>query len=118
MPFWICFQCRRACLGLLSLTRDLAWLTINFDGMTSLEPVIDAGLDAQIERLYHKTMDRRPTGGDSRAGRHMFGHLRQAGAEVLAAGASDWVVYGTNGKYPAGRGLLPAFHFAFLGRIT
>jgi hypothetical protein len=86
--------------GLLSLTKDLAWLTINFDGLTSLEPSIDPGLDEKIQRLYHQTMDRRPTGGDSRAGRHLFGHLRQADAEVLAAGASDWVVYARDGKYP------------------
>ncbi len=85
---------------LLSLTRDLAWLTINFDGVTALEPVIDAGLDDQIERLYHTTMDVRQTGGDSRAGRHLFKHLQAAGADILAAGASDWVVYARNGKYP------------------
>lgn len=85
---------------LLSLTKDLAWLTINFDGLTSLEPVIDAALDEQIERLYHESMDQRPTGGDSRAGRHLFQHLRQAGAEVLAAGSSDWLVYARNGQYP------------------
>lgn len=35
---------------LLSLTNSLAWLTINFDGVTSLEPTIDAALDEQIER--------------------------------------------------------------------
>ena len=86
---------------LLALTRHLAWLTINFDGVTSLEPTIDAALDEQIERLYHATMDTRATGGDSRAGRHLFSHLRKAGAEVLAAGASDWVVHAVNGKYPA-----------------
>ncbi len=86
---------------LLALTRHLAWLTINFDGVTSLEPTIDAALDERIERLYHSTMDARATGGDSRAGRHLFGHLRKAGAEVLAAGASDWVVHSVNGKYPA-----------------
>jgi hypothetical protein len=86
--------------GLLSLTRDLAWLTINFDGVTSLEPAIDPELDDKIERLYHKTMDTRRTGGDSRAGRHLFGHLRLAGADVLAAGASDWVVHATSGQYP------------------
>lgn len=85
---------------LLSLTKELAWLTINFDGVTTFEPTIDAALDAQIERLYHKTMDARPRGGDSRSGRHLFGHLRKAGAEVLAAGASDWVVYALNGNYP------------------
>ena len=32
---------------------------------------------------------------------HLFGHLRQAGADILAAGASDWVVHGANGAYPA-----------------
>jgi hypothetical protein len=86
---------------LLALTKNLAWLTVNFDGVTSLEPTIDAALDEQIERLYHATMDTRPTGGDSRAGRHLFSHLRKAGAQVLAAGASDWVVHAVNGKYPA-----------------
>ena len=85
---------------LLALTKNLAWLTINFDGVTSLEPTIDSALDEQIERLYHATMDNRPTGGDSHAGRHLFSHLRKAGAQVLAAGASDWVVHSVNGKYP------------------
>jgi hypothetical protein len=85
---------------LLSLTRDLAWLTINFDGVTSFEPVIDAVLDEHIERLYHQTMDTRLTGGDSRSGRHLFGYLRNMGAAILAAGSSDWVVHATNGKYP------------------
>jgi hypothetical protein len=85
---------------LLSLTKGLAWLTINFDGVTTFEPTIDATLDEQIEQLYHETMDTRPTGGDSQSGRHLFGHLRSAGAEILAAGASDWVVYPVNAKYP------------------
>lgn len=85
---------------LLSLTKGLAWLTVNFDGVTTFEPTIDAGLDAQIERLYHETMDRRATGGDSRSGRHLFEHLRNAGAEILAAGASDWVVHAKDGGYP------------------
>ena len=85
---------------LLSLTKKLAWLTINFDGMTTFKPSIDAALDEQIERLYHKTMDTRPTGGDSQSGRHLFGHLRSVGAEILAAGASDWVIHAMNGNYP------------------
>ena len=100
--------------GLLSLTKDLAWLTINFDGMTSFEPILDAGLDEQIEYLYHQTMDRRASGGDSRAGRHLFGHLWQAGAEVLAAGSSDWVVYGTKGKYTADEDYFLRFILHFL----
>lgn len=86
---------------ILSLTKNLAWLTINFDGVTSLEPMIDLALDEKIERLYHATMDIRVTGGDSRAGRHLFSHLKNARAEILAAGASDWVVHAINGKYPA-----------------
>ena len=85
---------------LLSLTKDLAWLTINFDGVTTFEPTIDPMLDKQIERLYHQTMDTRPTGGDSKSGRHLFDHLRNADAEILDVGASDWVVYAKGGKYP------------------
>lgn len=86
---------------LLSLTKSLAWLTINFDGLTTLEPTMDAAFDAHIERLYHETMDTRPSGGDSRAGRHLFEHLRRSGAQILAAGASDWVVHARDDKYPA-----------------
>jgi SAM-dependent methyltransferase len=78
----------------------LGWLTINFDGLTSLEPVIDNQLDQLIEHLYHESMDTRPTGGDSRAGRHLFSHIHQAGADILAAGASDWVVHPVHGRYP------------------
>ena len=85
---------------LMSLTHNLAWLTINFDGVTTFEPTIDAALDAKIERLYHESMDTRPTGGSSTSGRHMFEHLRMTGMEILAAGASDWVVHAVDGKYP------------------
>ena len=84
---------------LFSLAQGLAWLTINFDGVTSLAPTIDVMLDEKIERLYHKTMDTRATGGDSKSGRHLFGHLRDAGAEILAAGSSDWVVHAVGEKY-------------------
>jgi hypothetical protein len=86
---------------LLSLTNNLAWLTINFDGVTIFEPIIDPEFDAKIERLYHETMDTRPSGGDSQSGRHLFGYLKQAGAKLEAAGASDWVVYPVDGQYPA-----------------
>ena len=85
---------------LLSLTKNLAWLTINFDGVTTFEPVIDPELDAKIERLYHETMDTRPSGGDSQSGRHLFGYLKQVGAQIEAAGSSDWVVYPVDGQYP------------------
>ena len=82
----------------------LLYATINFDGVTSFEPSVDPALDVQIERLYHATMDERMTdgrpSGDSRTGRHLIPHLNQAGFDVLAAGASDWVVHGRNGRYP------------------
>lgn len=81
------------------------YFTINFDGATILQPTIDPALDAQIEQLYHRTMDERLTAdrpsGDSRSGRHLFHELRQAGAEILAAGSSDWVVFASPNGYPA-----------------
>jgi hypothetical protein len=88
---------------LFSLVRPggLAWLTLNFDGVTALEPAIDPALDQLIERLYHESMDRRETGGDSRSGRHLFGHLQRAGGRILAAGSSDWVIYPDGGSYQA-----------------
>jgi SAM-dependent methyltransferase len=86
---------------LLALTKSFAWLTINFDGVTTFEPTLDLELDTKIEHLYHESMDKRPTGGDSKSGRHLFSHLRNTGAEILAAGSSDWVVFAKAGKYPA-----------------
>ena len=83
----------------------LFYFTIVFDGATLFEPAIDPAFDAHVEALYHRTMDERITAGapsgDSRAGRHLFGQLAAAGAELLAAGASDWVVHPVAGRYPA-----------------
>ncbi len=92
---------------LFSLLADggLFYFTINFDGLTVLEPALDPELDDLIIRLYHNTMDNRrldgALSGDSRTGRHLFTHLRCAGAQVLQAGASDWVVFPKAGAYPA-----------------
>jgi len=73
------------------------YFTLNFDGSTILEPVLDNAYEAQIISHYHQTMDdRRVNGlpsGDSCTGRHLFHHLQAAGAHILAVGASDWVVY-------------------------
>ncbi len=83
----------------------LCYFTINFDGATIFEPIIDPVLDRQIEALYHRSMDERITdgqpSGDSRSGRHLFHMLPAAGVEILAAGSSDWVVYAQQGEYPA-----------------
>lgn len=92
---------------LLSLLRPggLFYFTITFDGATVFQPEIDSNLDARIEALYHRTMDERITdglpSGDSRSGRHLFGHLRNAGADVLDAGSSDWVIFAGPQGYPA-----------------
>jgi len=93
-----------------------AWLTLNFDGVTSFEPAIDPTLDAQIERLYHQTMDERPSGGDSRSGRHLFKYLQDKGAALLAAGASDWVIFPQNGKFPADEAYFLHFILHFFER--
>jgi hypothetical protein len=83
----------------------LFYFTINFDGLTLFEPTIDAALDGLIQELYHRSMDERITGGknsgDSRSGRHLFSYLKSAGAEIIAAGASDWVVHPGLQGYPA-----------------
>ncbi|HLF88121.1 MAG TPA: methyltransferase domain-containing protein [Anaerolineales bacterium] len=78
------------------------YFTLNFDGQTIFQP--DSPLDSQIISCYHRTMDERITdgysAGDSHTGRHIFGHLKQAGAEILAAGSSDWVVIPGRNGYP------------------
>ncbi len=83
----------------------LFYFTINFDGGTILQPAIDPTFDTLVEALYHRTMDERITAGqpsgDSQAGRHLFQQLRQVGAEILAAGSSDWVVFAGADGYPA-----------------
>ncbi len=83
----------------------LFYFTLNFDGLTILEPALDPSLDAQIEALYHETMDKRVAdgrpSGDSRSGRRLFGHLAAAGAHILDAGSSDWVVFPHAGSYTA-----------------
>ncbi len=80
------------------------YFTLNFDGSTIFKPTIDAGLDQHLEILYHQTMDQRQVGGQSsgssRTGRRLFEHLQAAGATVLAAGSSDWVVFPGPGGYP------------------
>ncbi|HEY5574303.1 MAG TPA: class I SAM-dependent methyltransferase [Anaerolineales bacterium] len=91
---------------LFSLLREngLFYFTLNFDGVTILEPLLDPDLDRRIIELYHRSMDERLVhglpSGDSRSGRHLFHHLRRAGAEVLAAGSSDWVVFPSRQGYP------------------
>lgn len=74
------------------------YFTINFDGLTILEPAIDPEFDEMVLELYHRSMDER--NGESRTGRRIFAHLRNAGAHILDSGASDWVVFAGPGGYP------------------
>lgn len=78
--------------------------TLNFDGVTALEPPIDPALDSQIEALYHADMDTRMVkgqpSGNSHTGRHLFRACQATGADILAAGSSDWVVFPSRGEYP------------------
>jgi len=93
--------------ALLSLVRPggLLYCPITFDGATIFQPEIDPQLDVAVETCYHQTMDQRlvagKPSGDSCTGRHLFAHLRTAGAEVLAAGSSDWVVFADANGYSA-----------------
>jgi SAM-dependent methyltransferase len=92
--------------GLLRLLAPggVYWFTINYDGETIFAP--GHPLDDQIMKAYHRDMDDRirygRPAGESRTGRGLFHHLRDAGAPALAAGSSDWVVYpAADGSYPA-----------------
>jgi len=88
----------------LGRKESLFYFTINYDGLTILEPIIDQDFDHHVLKLYHRTMnDRIRDGkrfGDSRTGRHLFEHIRISGGQILAAGSSDWFVFPGSGGYP------------------
>jgi len=81
------------------------YFTINFDGETIFEPVSDPKLEEKIIMLYHQSMDERTLAGqpsgDSHTGRHLFSHLTNMGVQILAAGASDWIVFSHPNGYSA-----------------
>jgi SAM-dependent methyltransferase len=85
--------------SLLSLVKEggLCYFTLNFDGATIFLPYLDTEFDQQIEELYHQVMDQGQwqawPSAQSQTGRRLFQMLPAAGARVLAAGSSDWVVH-------------------------
>jgi predicted O-methyltransferase YrrM len=93
--------------ALCSLVRPggLLYFPITFDGGTVFQPEGDADFDEAIAAYYHQTMDQRvrdgKPAGDSRAGRRLFALLRTSGVDLIAAGASDWVVFAGANGYPA-----------------
>ncbi len=88
----------------LGRNESLFYFTINYDGLTILEPIVDQDFDHHVLKLYHRTMNDRIRGGarfgDSRTGRHLFEHIQISGGEILAAGSSDWMVFPGAGGYP------------------
>jgi SAM-dependent methyltransferase len=100
------------------------WFTINYDGESIFMP--GHPHDDKVMQAYHRDMDERirygRPAGDSRTGRRLFHHLRDAGAPALAAGASDWVVSaGPDGNYPGDedyflRAILSTIQNALQGR--
>lgn len=92
--------------GILNLGADdcLYYFSLNYDGLTVLEPEIQPEYDQRILAAYNQTMDQRRVAGrlsgDSQSGRHLFGYLVDADVQIIAAGSSDWVVYPQPGGYP------------------
>ncbi|HKP61769.1 MAG TPA: class I SAM-dependent methyltransferase [Polyangiales bacterium] len=87
----------------LLVPNGLYWFSINFDGETLFQP--EHAADEALIGVYHHSMDERVRkgrrAGESRTGRHLFQHLAAAGASILGAGSSDWVVHAIGGAYPA-----------------
>jgi hypothetical protein len=79
------------------------YFSINFDGVTIFEPETDPAIDEAVMLSYHRTMDQRrlevqPV-AHSQTGRRLLAALPSFGADILAAGSSDWVVHPTGGTY-------------------
>jgi len=73
----------------------LVYAPITFDGGTVFQP--DHPADDAVVTAYHDAIDAEP-GRDARAGRHLLNRCRERDGDLLAVGASDWVVYP---PYPA-----------------
>jgi SAM-dependent methyltransferase len=94
--------------GMMRLLKSggLLFLSLNFDGDTVLLPAIAPEFDDRVIHRYHRSMDERIVdgrqAGDSRTGRRLLMKLIQRRNEILAAGASDWIVYPRRRRYPMG----------------
>jgi hypothetical protein len=76
----------------------LAYAPFTFDGVTLFQPTHPA--DERVVDAYHDAIDATP-GRTSRAGRDLLDRLRRRPGELLAVGASDWVVRPVDDGYPA-----------------
>jgi SAM-dependent methyltransferase len=76
----------------------LVYAPITFDGGTVFQP--DHPADEAVVAAYHGAIDD-VAGRDARAGRHLLDRCRERDGDLLAAGASDWIVHPRDGGYPA-----------------
>jgi len=92
--------------GMVRLLKNggLLFLSLNFDGDTVLLPAIAPDFDERVIQRYHRSMDERIVdgrpAGNSRTGRRLLLNLMEYKTEILAAGASDWIVYPRRRRYP------------------
>lgn len=81
----------------------LVYLLLNYDHETILEPTQDRSWEAAIIEAHHQALERRIPGrvrfGASYLGRRLYHLLQEHRCEVLAYGASDWVIYPRRGGY-------------------
>ena len=90
---------------IFNFTRNggLFYFSINYDGLTVLQPDIDREFDELVLELYHRTMEHRMRDdhqyGDRHTGRHLLQNINAFGGQILASGSSDWVVYPGSSGY-------------------
>ncbi|MFB6298407.1 MAG: class I SAM-dependent methyltransferase [Salinirussus sp.] len=75
----------------------LLYAPITFDGVSLFQP--DHPDDEAVTAAYHEHIASLP-GRDPAAGRHLIGRLCRREGDLLAAGASDWVVRPRDSDYP------------------
>lgn len=80
----------------------LLYLSLNYDGETIFLPPLPG--DPLVLALYNRSMDQRsphgrPPSEHCKTGRRLFLELARAGASLIAAGSSDWLVFPKDGNY-------------------
>ncbi|WP_338740466.1 class I SAM-dependent methyltransferase [Haloplanus salilacus] len=89
----------------------LVYAPLTFDGETVFQP--DHPADDRVVAAYHDDIDARP-GRDTHAGRQLLDRCRGREGDVLAVGASDWIVRPRGGEYPADERYFLATILAFV----
>ena len=90
----------------------LVYAPLTFDGDTAFSPAHAA--DDRVLGAFQDAIDATP-GRDSEAARHVRERLRERDADVLAVGASDWIVRPVDGAYRADERYFVARILDFVG---